>query len=194
MGRPKKVSTEVTPAPAVTTEAQAPKAALTDQQVALGATNNPALSSDSFTLGDKTYKYVHLSYDYYVEFMFKVKPLLSAVIGVIASKAESTVSLPGIELMADPTVGLTQFCSAEIPDMVRIIVNNTLEAEFGEDAVKVTAKDIKKIKGVTPFTLTNIVMGQVVMNNLIAEFGSFFVQSLPILKAVGILTPNHQPR
>jgi len=37
-------------------------------------------------------------------------------------------------------------------------------------------------------------MGQVVYNNMIAEFASFFVQSMPLLKAMGILTQPTSPQ
>jgi hypothetical protein len=176
------------------TEAQVtPTTTLTEQQIALAATNNPALSNDSFTLSGKTYKYVHLSYDYYIEFLLKIKPLLAAVVGTVSMKARATVTLPGIELSANPMSGVVDFCSGDIPDMVRIIVNNTLEAE-GRDDEKITVADIKKIRGVTPMQLSEIIMGQVVYNNMIAEFASFFVQSMPLLKAMGILTQTTSPQ
>lgn len=166
---------------------------LSEEQIALAATNDPALSTDSFEINGKTYKYVHLSYDYYIEFMVKIKPLLTAVVGTVASKAQATLSLPGIQLTENPIAGITQFCLADIPDMVRIIINNSLEAE-GRDAEKVTLKDIKQ-RGVTPMFLANIIFGQVTYNNMIAEFASFFIQSLPLLKAMGLMNqPQSQAK
>lgn len=172
----------VTPAPAPT-----PAPALTEQDIAFGATNDPALSQEEFQLNGKTYKYVHLSYDYYLEFMLKIKPLLAAVVGTVAAKDHSTVTLPGIELAANPLSGIVQFCGTEIPDMVRIVINNSLEADDRPNE-RVTIAEIKKTRGTTPMQLANIVMGQVVFNNMITEFGSFFVQAMPLLKAMGILT------
>lgn len=185
----KKVAAQGTEAITSTPETVSPtNPLLTDQQIALGATNDPALSEDSFLLNGKTYKYVHLSYDYYIEFMLKIKPLLAAVVGTVAAKAKSTVSLPGIELIEkNPLSSVASFCTADIPDMVRIIVNNSLEAD-GRDAEKIKVEDIKKVRGVTPMLLSNIIMGQVVYNNMIGEFASFFVQSMPLLKAMGLLT------
>jgi hypothetical protein len=168
-----------------------PETKLTEQQIALGVTNDPALSQDEFKLGDKVFKYVHLSYDYYLEFMFKIKPLLAAVIGTMAAKSQATVNLPGISLL--PTDGsganaLLKFCGDDIPDMVRIIVNNSLEAE-NRDAEKISVADIKKVRGVNPIVLTRIVLGQVIYNNMIGDFGSFFVESLPLMSAMGLVTP-----
>lgn len=168
-----------------------PESKLTDQQKVLGAINDPALSQDEFELCGKKYKYVHLAYDYYLEFMFKIKPLLAAVVGTMAAKSKSTVSIPGIELISTDGAGpltLLKFCGNDIPDMVRIIVNNSLEAD-DRASESITVADIKKFRGVTPISLTRIVMGQVVYNNLIGEFGSFFVESLPLLNAMGLVTP-----
>lgn len=167
------------------------EAKLTEQQIALGVTNDPALSNDEFELCGKKYKYVHLSYDFYVEFMFKIKPLLAAVVGTMASKTKSTVNLPGIELVPTDASGLNgilAFCQKDIPDMVRIVANNSLQAD-NREAEYITVEDIRKFRGVTPITLTRIIMGQVVYNNLIGEFGSFFVESLPLLNAMGLVTP-----
>jgi hypothetical protein len=164
---------------------------LTEQLIALGATNDPALSKDEFELNEKKYKYVFLSYDFYLEFMFKIKPLLAGVVGAMASKSKATINLPGIELIPSDASGVSsilKFCSDDIPDMVRIIVNNSLEADHREDE-KITALDVRKFRGNTPMSLTRIIMGQVVYNNLIGEFGAFFVESLPLLSAMGLVTP-----
>jgi len=167
----------------------APKSTLTPEQILLGATNDPALSKDEFKLGTKTYKYIHLSYDYYIEFMLKLKPLLTGVVGTLASKAKATVTIPGIDLIANPLGSMISFAGEDIPDMVRIIINNYLEAEGKEDE-KITSADIKKIRGITPMSLSNIIMGQVIYNNMIPEFASFFVQLMPILNQMGILKTN----
>lgn len=164
---------------------------LTDQDIALGVTNDPALSQDEFELCGKKYKFVHLSYDYYIEFMFKIKPLLAAVVGTVSSKAKVTMSLPGIELLPSEAAGMSgivQFCASDIPDMVRIIANNSVEFD-GRPEDRVTVETIKKARGITPMSLAKIVMGQVRFNNMIGEFGSFFVDCLPLLKAMGILLP-----
>ena len=167
---------------------QEPK--LSEEQIALGVTNDPALSKDEFELNGKKYKFVHLSYDYYLEFMFKIRPLLAGVVGAMASKSKATVNLPGIELLPSDGAGvngLLKFCSDDIPDMVRIIVNNSLEADKREDE-KISTTDIRKFRGNTPMSLTRIIMGQVVYNNLIGEFGAFFVESLPLLNAMGLVS------
>lgn len=178
----KKTAAPVTPAPVVTpTE----KPSLTPEQIVLGATNDPAISKDTFKLGDKTYKYVHLSYDYYIEFMLKIKPLLAVVVGTVAAKAKATVTLPGIQLIENPMQGVLQFAGEDIPDMIRIIVNNSLEAENSTD--KITVPQIKALRGITPMSLSGIVMGQVTYNNMITDFASFFVQMLPLLNQMGIV-------
>lgn len=160
---------------------------LTDKDITLGATNDPSLSENEFVLNGKKYKYVHLSYDYYMEFMLKIKPLLAAVVGTVAAKDHSTISLPGIELTGNPMSSIVQFCGTEIPDMVRIIINNSVEADNRQEE-RVNIAQVKSERGVTPMQLANIVMGQVVFNNMIAEFGAFFVQAMPLLRAMGILT------
>jgi hypothetical protein len=173
-----------------------PEPTLTEQQIALGATNDPALSKDEFELNGKKYKYVHLSYDFYLEFMFKIKPLLAGVVGAMASKSKATVNLPGIELIPSDgsgVNGILTFCKDDIPDMVRIIVNNSLEAD-GRDAEKISVNDIRKFRGNTPMSLTRIIMGQVLYNNLIGEFGAFFVESLPLLNAMGLVTQPPKPK
>ena len=175
-----------TAAPAVVTPAPETKVALTEAQITLGATNDPNLSQDSFELGGKTYKYVHLSYDYYIEFLSKIKPLLAAVVGTVAAKDKSTITVPGIDLIGNPMASAVAFAGNDIPDMVRIIINNSLEAEGSTE--KTTVADIKKIRGITPMSLTEIVMGQVSFNSMITEFAAFFVQTMPLLKAMGILT------
>jgi hypothetical protein len=169
---------------------------LTEQQRTLGAVNDPDLSKDEFELNGNKYKFVHLSYDFYLEFMFKIKPLLAGVVGAMASKSKSTINLPGIELMPSDgsgVNGILTFCKDDIPDMVRIIVNNYLEAD-GREAEKISATDIRKFRGNTPMSLTRIIMGQVVYNNLIGEFGAFFVESLPLLNAMGLVTPPPAPK
>jgi len=186
MARTKTVTPEISPAPAVITETPiTEKKPLTQEQILLGATNDPALSTDSYTFNGKTYKYVHLSYDSYIEFMLKIKPLLTAVVGTVAQKSKTTVTLPGIDLVGSPISTVISFASKEVPDMVRIIINNS--NDFAEDTARITVEEIKKVRGITPMTLCNIIMGQVIYNNMIAEFASFFVQMMPLLKQVGIL-------
>ena len=186
MARTKAVSPVTSPTPTPVETTAPSKAPLTQEQIILGATNDPALSNDTFVLDGKTYKYVHLSYDYYIEFMLKIKPLLTAVVGVVASKARATVTIPGIELVENPLSNIINFAGKDIPDMVRIIINNSLEFENKEE--RITVEEIRKMRGVTPMSLSNIIVGQVVYNNMITEFASFFVQMMPLLKQMGILT------
>ena len=185
MPRAKAVSPVTSSSTEAAVAAPAEKKPLTSEQIILGATNDPSLSTSSFKFNDKEYKYVHLSYDAYIEFMLKIKQLLTAVVGTVAAKANATVKIPGIALEGTAADSVINFASKEIPDMVRIIVNNC--NEFAEVPDRITVEDIKKVRGITPMTLTNIIMGQVVFNNMIPEFASFFVQMMPLLKQVGIL-------
>ncbi len=178
----RKTTAEATPTP----EATLATPLLTDTQIAQAATNDPSLSPDEFKLGDRTYKYTHLSYDNYVSFMVKIKPLMTAVVGTITAKARASISLPGIELSESPLSGLIEFCSADIPDMVVIIVNNYHEASGSPE--RITVAQIKKTAGATPMSFANVIMGQVMFNNMISDFASFFVQMMPALKAMGILS------
>lgn len=185
----KKASTEVTPTPEATPATVIPPV-LSDEQIAQAATNNPSLSKDEYLLGGKTYRYTHLTYDNYVAFMVKAKPLGAAIIGTVTAKARASINLPGIELEENPMSSLIEFCGKDIPEMAALIVNNFYEAS--ERTERVTAKEIKKMTGVTPMTLANIIMGQIIYNNMISDFASFFVQMMPALRAMGILRAPSQ--
>lgn len=193
MPRAKAVTPAVIPSPEVPVEAPTTeKQPLTQEQILLGATNDPSLSTSSYKFNGKEYKYVHLSYDAYIEFMLKIKPLLTAVVGTVASKSKTTVTLPGIDLIGAPISTAINFASQEVPDMVRIIINNS--NEFSNDPARITVEEIKKVRGITPMVLCNIIMGQVIYNNMIAEFASFFVQMMPLLRQVGILKDTNQAK
>lgn len=144
---------------------------LTDEQILAAATNSPVLSPDQFKLGDQTFKIVHLPYDDYVTFLGYLQPFLSAM--VLGKSKEQKVSIPGINLgVGASPLALVEFCSNELPEMVRLIVKQTDPT--------VTVKTIKELAG-TPFVLAGIVFQQLVRNQMIADFASFFKQMMPLL-------------
>lgn len=149
--------------------------ALSTTELAAAATNSPELSKDEFRLGEKTFKIVDLKYDSYVKFLTLFKPILSGIASGMASKGG--LPIPGIELPNEGQIfdHLITFGLTDLPEMVRITCNQTDPT--------VTVEQVKEWGG-DPFTLCAIVMKQIARNNMIARFASFFVQALPLMKAV----------
>lgn len=170
--------------------------ALTTQQIVAEATNDPALAQDEFKLGDRTFKVLSLGYDEYLEFCSYLTPLFGAVAGLVSKniREKQGVEIPGIDLNTDNITpgSLLAFAKKDLPTMVAIICN--MEAIVSEDPTKrVDALWVKK-HAKTPWQLADIVMKQVAKNNIIGDFASFFVQTIPGLMALGIAkkTPAQQ--
>lgn len=153
---------------------------LSQKDIVRAVTNDPSLSSDEFKLGDRTFKVVDLGYDDYLKFMVAMKPLLSGIAAGM-SKAKG-VSVPGIDLpeTSATEMKILEFCQDELPEMVRIVC-----AQTDPD---ITVAEIKKL-GKTPFNLAPIALKQMVRNNIISQFTSFFGQILPLMGMVGLKTP-----
>jgi hypothetical protein len=140
---------------------------LTSEDIVAAATNSPALAKDSFVLNGKTYKVVDLDYDSYMEFLLLLQPLLEVVLKIYSGSG-SPINLPSTLSIAD----ILKNCLHNLPQMVLLICRQT--------DLKVTMKQIKQ-PGNTPFTLAEIVMKQIVKNNMIKEFTSFFGQIAPLM-------------
>lgn len=175
--------------PAVNT----PEVTLPSTEIVRAATNSPALAENEFEFAGRKFKVVDLEYDYYMEFLSKIEPLINAVVGKLAGKAN--LGVPGIALTADSgfsVASLMSFCKKDLPDMVRIICNMQTIAETpaGQhvDPSKLVTTEYVKKNAKTPWQLAQIVMLQVSQNNIISDFASFFVQVLPLMGAVQNLT------
>lgn len=146
---------------------------LSAETIAEAATNEPSLSPDEFLLGEKTYKVVHLSYDDYVAFIAYIQPFFDAIVGKLGDKIGA--SIPGINIgkSLDASV-ILKFCGNSLPEMTRLVIKQTVPS--------ITVDQIKHTPGVTPFTLATIVMQQVIKNNMVKDFATFFVQMAPLFR------------
>jgi len=139
--------------------------ALTEAQKLAASTNNPALFTDSFQLGDKTYKVVHLPYRDYIAFMKLVEPLLSAMTNGLVERF-SPVRVPGIELPTEKLSlrAIIDFCADSLPAMVCMVCKQTQP--------EITVEDVEKVAQ-SPYQLAEIVMQQMVVNGMLKDFANF---------------------
>src|SRR6185312_10862269 len=135
-------------------------------EIARAVTNDPALALDSFTLGDVEYKLVDLPYDDYIVFVSLLEPLINTFVKGAAGKRG--ISLNGLEVASSSEMtvsSLLTYCHASLPQMVQVICRQT-DPAITTDAIKVAGK--------TPFRLAEIVLKQIIHNNIIKDFASFF--------------------
>jgi hypothetical protein len=146
---------------------------LTEKEIIRAATNDPALSARTFTLGERTFTVVDLEYDDYLKFLAYLQPLLEAVTAKIASIRGLQLDLGtgGGGMSASALIG---FCGKDLPEMARLVCKGT-------DA-GITVEEIKKL-GKTPFRLSEIVIAQIEQNNIVKDMSDFFGQSLRLLTA-----------
>lgn len=148
--------------------------AVTERDMVRAALNAPELSEKEFKLGEKVYKVIDLEYDDYLMFV----ELLTPLIDVLQNRAkQAEVSVPDIAVV--PEAGLDfravlKYCKKELPELVQIICKQT--------DPNITVEDIKKAGN--PIKLANIVLQQILQNNMIQEFADFFVQMIPLMRAV----------
>ena len=121
----------------------------TDDQKLEAATNDPLLSNDSFELGGKTYKVVHLKYKSYVAFLRLLEPVMKGVLGVMSHQAG--LGLAGIDLGKVDTSSLVGLATENLPSLVQIVCSQT---------EPITVQEIEEME-TTPFDLANIVFLQV---------------------------------
>jgi hypothetical protein len=136
---------------------------LTDKDIAFGATNAPALSSASFTLGDRTFKLVHLEYDAYLAFVTLLTPLF-----------EFAQAASGIGTEALSPKAVIQYCGADLPELVKLVCSQTDPS--------ITVEEVKRL-GKNPLVLAAVVLKQVEHNEMIKDFADFFGQILPLIQA-----------
>jgi hypothetical protein len=151
----------------------------TPEAIVQAATNNPQLATDEFKLGDRVFKVIDLDYDSYIRFFAYLRPLINAVASGMAQR--QGISIPSIELPESSlsATRLIDFCIADLPEMVRLICAQTVP--------DITVEEVKT-NGKTPFVLAAIVVKQLVRNNVVAQFTSFFGQILPLMKMLGLKT------
>lgn len=140
---------------------------LSQTEIVRAATNDPMLSDDSFTLGDRTFQIVDLAYDDYIMFFTYLQPLFESFAsgitdGVISTGANFSVS------------DLLKHCASSLPNMVCLMCRQT--------DPYITAEDVKKL-GKNPFVLAAAVLKQIRRNRMIEDISDFFEQILPLLKA-----------
>jgi hypothetical protein len=165
MARNKKTLTPETPA------VETP--AVSQHEMVRAALNAPELSEREFKLGDKVYKVIDLEYDDYLMFVELLTPLFE----MLQNRANEAISVPDIALT--PEAGLDfkavlKYCKNDLPELVRIICRQT--------DPDITVEQIKKAGN--PIKLANIVLQQILQNNMIQEFADFFVQMIPLMRAV----------
>lgn len=144
---------------------------LTDKDILQGAVNSPALAADEFQLGDRTFKVLDLGYDDYVQFLFFVKPIFEALGKAVTL---SPTQVPDIDLGAGilSITNIMDFCLKDLPEMCRIVCAQT--------APEITVTEVKALAR-NPMKMTEVVLKQIVRNNMIKDFTSFFHQILALM-------------
>jgi hypothetical protein len=142
---------------------------LDERTKAFAATNDPALSPDSFTLGPKTFPIVFLKYKDQITFISQLQPLLT----MFTPDSGTPKGLE--EIVSSISVGgLMKYCLTGLPEMVALICRNT------DPTITV---DYVTEHAVSPFQLCGIILQQVAMNNMLGDIISFF-RALRPLKAM----------
>ncbi len=141
------------------------------EEAVKAAVNSPKLSDIKFTLGEKEFKVIDLSYDSYLQFITHLTPLLEIFVGSLAATGGVRVLTPTADINAGSII---KYCGESLPEIVCIVCNQT--------DTSVTKEDVKKWAK-SPFALCHIVLLQIEKNAIISDFASFFQQILPLLKA-----------
>lgn len=140
----------------------------TQTEIVRAATNSPELSTHSFTLGDRTFPIVDLPYDDYIKFFAYLQPLIEKFAGAVTGISFTSQANDDLSVS-----GLITYCSASLPEMVRMMCAQTDPS--------VTVDDVKSWVR-SPFKLASIVMEQVKANKVIEDLADFFDQIVPLLK------------
>lgn len=138
---------------------------LTTAQINHAATNAASLSDHSFTLGDRVFPVVYLSYDDYLEFLTYLEPLLTAV---------GSSAIDGFNPLALST-SILKYCKVSLPQMVQIMCRQT--------DPDITVDEIKKLVR-NPFILATCVLEQVKHDKMVEEISSFFGQIIGMMKSM----------
>jgi hypothetical protein len=138
------------------------KQTVTDEQKLAAAKNE---WSKEFTLGDKTFQILDLGYFDYIEFVSLVKPLVAVAAGALqldSADGELKVNFNPTNIDFDQMIKL---CGKELPRMAWLVCK--------QSQPKITDKEVAELAK-RPQRLVEIVLLQVLHNNMIQEFGSFF--------------------
>lgn len=147
-----------------------PEVVITEVEKLEAATNDPALSNDSFELGGKTYKVVHLKYKSYVAFLKLLEPVMKGVLGVMSHQAG--VGLGGIDLGKVDTSSLVSLGTDNLPSLVQIVCSQT---------EPITVEEVEEVAE-SPWQLAEIVFLQVKKINLGDRFSSFIGRVANLMK------------
>jgi hypothetical protein len=170
-----------------TTKVVPSETTLSEKEIARAVTNAPALAADEFTIKDRTFKIVDLEYDDYLNFISMFKPVFEKITGTQASDT----SLPGIPL-ANPTSlkidAILAYCKDDLPALACIVCNAQEKAQALLDNRAPNPDNMVTVawlkKNSNPLKLAGLVLKQLMNNNMITDFADFFVQALPLLKAM----------
>jgi hypothetical protein len=144
---------------------------LTDHDKAFAATNDPALSPQTFTLGGREFKMLFLKYKSQLQFMSHLQPLLKMM---ATSLGQTEVTVPELNLGTSGVSfeNMISFCANEFPQMVALIcqqTDKTITAAWVEDVAE------------SPVQLLFIIMKQVAVNKMVEHIASFFVSIRPLM-------------
>jgi hypothetical protein len=149
---------------------------ITEREKIRAATNDPALASDQFQLGERAFPIVDLPYDDYLLFVSHLQPVIEAMVNKVAQK--KGISLPGIDLRADFNTNLLlNMCGKTLPEMVCIMCR---QSDPG-----MTVKEVKDL-GRKPTVLAVAVMKQIKQNGIIKDFVDFFQHLMPLAKGISL--------
>lgn len=160
--------------PEATVPPTTPETTISEQDKVFAAYNDPTLAPDSFTLGPRTFKVVHLRYPDYLKFLQLLKPLASIFAKLMSDNAAAT-AFSDIEVTSVVEAVLPEvmgYLGDQLPEMVAVVCRQTtpeITAQWVIDNAK------------SPFELVGIVMQQVGVNQMIQDIGRFFKILMPQL-------------
>jgi len=129
----------------------------------------------TFTLGEQEFEIKDLQYFDYIEFMGLAKPLITVASSGLEMGnvgGEITVNFNPSALDIDQIIGL---CAKELPRMAYLICK--------QSAPKITEKEVALLAH-RPQRLIEVVLLQILHNNMIQEFGSFFQRLTAMVTAL----------
>ena len=137
----------------------------TQTDIIRAVTNDPALASDHFMLGERSFPLVDLPYDDYLKFFAHLQPVLDNMVGGVTGGA---LGVSGEFTMQK----ILEYAGSSLPEMVYLMCKQTDPT--------ITVEDIKGLVR-SPFVLAAAVIKQVNHNRMIDDIKDFFAQILPLL-------------
>lgn len=138
---------------------------LTSHDIVRAATNDPAMSTASFKLGERSFPIVDLPYDDYIKFLAFLQPLFDAFATALSGRGSVGDTLTASDLL--------KYCASSLPEMVLLMCRQTDK--------DMTADEVKRL-GRNPFVLANAVLAQVTHNSVIEDIKSFFEQITAMMR------------